>query len=140
MNIIGTWKGYYQYGEGYTLPQFGERVGITVRFEGSNEKFIGSVTEDPSEHSVPLQARLQGFTEDHMISFVKTYPKNPRLEAYGGTEVVMEPGQLEIDHVGYIDTQFQAIYGSWSITEEMIDEQGSYNATAYGIWMLKRTP
>lgn len=26
MNLVGKWEGYYEYGEGYALPQFGERV------------------------------------------------------------------------------------------------------------------
>jgi len=36
MNLIRKWEGYYQYGSGYTLLQFGERVNIIVVFEGMN--------------------------------------------------------------------------------------------------------
>ncbi|WP_156113337.1 hypothetical protein [Wocania ichthyoenteri] len=45
----------------------------------------------------------------------------------------MENGQLEIEHYGYIDSEFDSIYGSWSITENEDTEN-----TVYGTWLLKR--
>lgn len=133
MNLIDNWQGYYEYGEGYRLPQFGKRVKITVTLQGSNDNFIGKVKEEASENAVPLEATIKGFTQDDFISFVKTYPKAPRLKEFGNTDLVMERGRLEIEHNGYIDTEFDALYGTWCIVEKNYDA-----IPAYGSWLLKR--
>lgn len=138
MNIIGSWEGYYEYGEGYSLPQFGERVNIFAIFQGNNDKFIGAIKEEISVHSVPMEATVQGFTENELISFIKRYPKVPRLKEHGGTEIEITNGQLEIEHVGFIDSDYNSIYGTWSITENETDDQGTYEVTVYGIWLLKK--
>jgi len=138
MNIIGNWEGYYEYGEGYSLPQFGERVEISVVFQGNNDKFIGTVNEKPSDFSVPLEATIQGFTENELISFVKRYPKIPRFKEHGSNEIVFEHGQLEIEHMGFIDAAHNSIYGTWTITENEEDDQGTFEVTVYGIWLLKK--
>ena len=138
MNIIGNWEGYYEYGEGYSLPQFGERVEISVIFQGSNDKFIGTVNEKPSDHSIPLEATIQGFTENELISFVKHYPKAPRIKEHGSSEIVFEQGQLEIEHMGFIDTSHNSMYGTWTITQNMEDELGIFEVTTYGIWLLRK--
>ena len=133
MNLIDNWKGFYEYGEGYPLPQFGKRVSISVNLQGNNDSFIGKVIESNSEYSVPLEGTIKGFSENDFISFVKKYPKYPRLKDFGGSEIVMESGQLEIEHHGFIDSEFDSLYGSWSISEDGTDE-----TTVYGIWLLER--
>ncbi|EDM42855.1 hypothetical protein SCB49_14770 [unidentified eubacterium SCB49] len=45
----------------------------------------------------------------------------------------MERGQLEIEHYGYIDSEYDSIYGNCSITE--MNNEGH---TIYGTWLLKR--
>ena len=138
MNLIDNWEGYYEYGEGYPLPQFGERVKIYVNLQGSNDSFIGKVKEENSDNSVPLEATIKGFSENEFISFIKKYPKVPRLKDIGSSDIVMESGQLEIEHYGYIDAEFDAIYGTWSITENTPVEMDVDVDTVYGTWLLKR--
>jgi len=138
MNLIDNWEGYYEYGEGYFLPQFGQRVQISVNLQGNNDNFIGTVKEVSSEHSVPLEGKIKGFSEGDFISFIKKYPKYPRLKNFGSSETVMETGQLEIEHFGYIDTEFDSIYGTWSITENTPLNPDNYPDVVYGTWMLKR--
>lgn len=138
MNLIDNWTGYYEYGEGYPLPQFGERVQILVNLQGNNDNFIGTIKEKESEHSVPLDATIKGFSENEFISFVKKYPKTPRFKNFGSSEIVMDSGQLEIEHYGYIDSEFDSLYGSWSITENTSIENNQEETTLYGTWLLKR--
>jgi len=138
MNLIGNWSGYYEYGEGYALPHFGERVNISVVLDGNNDKFIGTVKEDGSEYSVPLKATIQGFSEDQFVSFIKRYPKIPRIIESGSSELEMDNGSLEIEHVGSIDAKFNSMYGSWTIIQDYEDEQGTYQEAVHGIWMLKK--
>ncbi len=138
MNLIDNWKGYYEYGEGYTLPQFGKRITLFVNLQGNNDNFIGTTKEESSEFSIPLEAKIKGFSENEFISFVKKYPKNPQLKELGSTDIIMKNGALEIEHNGYIDSNFDSMYGSWSITENMLLNDGYEEITSYGIWMLKR--
>ena len=49
MELKGHWEGYYQYGAGYTLPYFGQRVKMTVSFEGTNDRFKGSIEEEETD-------------------------------------------------------------------------------------------
>ncbi len=138
MEIIGKWRGYYEYGLGYTLPQFGERVDISVTFEGTNDKFTGQVTEGKSEYSVPLKGEISGFSENEFISFIKRYPSYPMLKEEGKSEIIFEKGQLEIEHEGFIDSKNMSMYGGWYITENKKDELGSFEVTTQGIWMLRK--
>lgn len=133
MNLMGNWKGYYEYGDGYVLPQFGEKVTIFVNLQGNNDSFIGTVEEETSEHSIPLKATIKGFSQNDFISFVKTYPKIPRLKEIGSTEVIYDSGCLEIEHDGIIDSKHNAIYGSWTIIEN-----GDIENAVYGTWLLKK--
>lgn len=138
MDINGLWKGYYEYGGGYTLPQFGERVQIEVVFKGSNEKFNGYVNEIKSVYSVPLKATIQGFLEGSFISFIKTYPKTARIKEVGGLEILFEEGETKIEHEGIMDVENNAIYGKWYISELLSDEKGEYELNSDGIWYLKK--
>ena len=80
MNLIDNWEGYYEYGEGYTLPQFGERINILVNLQGTNDSFIGTVKEEKSDYSVPADATIKGFSENEFISFIKKYPRQYRIQ------------------------------------------------------------
>lgn len=139
MKLEGIWEGYYEYGAGYPLPHFGERVKISVTFKGDNEDFIGVVSEEESEFSVPYKATLQGFCEEHIISFVKTYPVFPRIEEDGSTKMIYEERELDITHQGFIDSVFCSIYGSWQVEDIYVDEKGKkHDFVCDGIWLLKR--
>ena len=139
MNIIGRWIGYYEYGVGYSLPHFGKRVKIEVILKGDNEIFFGTVLEEESEYAVPLKGKITGFSEDNIISFIKSYPQTPLLKEEGNTEIIMKKGVFNIEHEGIIDAENKSMYGSWSIYTTETDEEGSYEYNSYGIWLLKST-
>ena len=72
MNIKGKWKGYYEYGEGYFLPYFGEKVEFEVDFYSDNGVNIeGKIHEIPSEFSVKEDSILKGFIEEEVLFFYK---------------------------------------------------------------------
>ena len=71
MNLSGEWEGYYEYGIGYYLPYFGERVKLYISLEDLNEGLTGKCSEEESEFSVPSIASIKGFHEEEYISFVK---------------------------------------------------------------------
>ena len=138
MEINGKWKGYYEYGLGYILPYFGNRVELEMIVNvDSSGNITGSTTEVPSEFSVNVEASIKGFIDQDLISFIKTYPVLPSI-ADDGT-IQLTEGTLEIQHTGFIDRENQAIYGDWLIEEKFINEEG-YNDIEYltGIWLLIR--
>lgn len=139
MELSGNWEGYYEYGLGYSLPHFGERVKMKVSLSGDHEEFTGEIEEEQSEFSVPQPSTLTGFCEDNFISFVKTYSLMPRIEEDGSTDLVEEKGQLEVIHEGVLDEKNKAIYGNWTIIESFKDEMGLVQEYAMGgIWLLKK--
>lgn len=109
-----------------------------MNLQGNNDNFIGTTKEENSEYSVPLEAKIKGFSENEFISFVKKYPKKPQLKEDGSTDIIIKNETLEIEHTGYIDSNFDSMYGSWLITEKMLLDHGYEEVTTYGIWMLKR--
>lgn len=139
MDINGKWKGYYEYGVGYLLPYFGNRVEIEVTFTVDNSEYItGSVSETPSDLSVDAVASLKGFIDESLISFIKTYPVLPEIDENGN--VVLKKGTLEIQHTGFIDEEYKAIYGDWIIEDSFVNENGQTEFTDLtGIWFLKKT-
>ena len=138
MSLKGNWEGYYEYGEGYILPYFGERVKIEVELYGDESSFTGLVTEEDSKFSVPLQGEIKGFLENELVSFIKTYDGNPTIREDQHNSLVIEKGTLEIEHQGYYDEKNQSMYGSWIFEQQQEDEEGKYDAVMTGTWLLKK--
>ena len=64
MNVTGNWQGFYEYGSGYDLPYFGQRVHIKASITDVNGSFTGEIEEDGSVFSVKLETIINGFIED----------------------------------------------------------------------------
>lgn len=131
-------EGLLSIGEGYALPHFGERVGIVVSLNGSNISFTGIMEENESEFAVPLRSKIKGFSENGVLSFVKTYPKYPRIKEQGNSEIVFENGILEVEHLGFVDEKFNTMYGGWSLREEFEIDGHIEEDILYGTWLLKK--
>ncbi len=138
MDINGKWVGYYQYGVGYDLPFFGERVEIQVVFSLDSEGNISGSMTETGPYSVPLKSSLKGFVDLELISFIKSYNASPRIKKdYSGIEI--NKGSLEIDHNGFIDNKNNAIYGEWIIEEQFVNHDGHNDVEFFtGIWILKK--
>ena len=137
MNLSGNWQGFYEYGSGYELPYFGQRVHIKAFITDANGSFTGEIVEDGSVFSVKLEATIKGFIEDGFISFVKKYPKRPIIVEHS-TTINYENGSLEIEHEGIVDAKNNSIYGNWFIIETTSDEFGTFVNTSQGIWLLTK--
>ncbi len=137
MDIAGKYIGYYEYGAGYELPYFGERVKIEVTISGNRKGFTGTITEEASDISVPFEATIKGDCEGNYIDFIKTYPVKPIISDSKSNDLVIEDGQLEIIHNGFIDVKFNAIYGQWTIVDQFINDEGvEQDFYSSGIWYL----
>ena len=127
MNIDGKWIGYYEYGEGYQLPFFGERIKIEVNFLEDNDGNIeGSIIEESSELSIPSDSTLKGFVDQNLISFIRTYPVKPKINNQSST-IEIENGILEVTYAGIVDQENNAIYGNWSISQNSLHKNEMYD-------------
>ena len=72
MKMKGDWLGFYEYGEGYLLPYFGERVNYRLSLIDTEEGFEGTCIEDDSKFSIKEISKISGFVEEGMISFANT--------------------------------------------------------------------
>ena len=141
MKLEGQWEGYYEYGAGYTLPHFGQRVKMTAFIEGNSDSFTGTIEEEQSDFSVNYPSTIKGFCEEDFISFVKTYPVYPVLDVEGQTSLIKEEGNLEVHYEGFLDFENKALYGTWTIVELFSAENGEhFESVCEGIWMLRSTP
>lgn len=133
MNLTGNWQGFYEYGIGYHLPYFGQRVQIKASITDVNGFFTGEMEEDGSDFSVKLKASIKGFTEDSFISFVKQYPKYPIISDDYSSIIMYENKALGIEYEGILDENNNSIYGNWYIMSESNEEIASQ-----GIWLLTK--
>ena len=133
MNLTGNWQGFYEYGSGYDLPYFGQRVQFKASITDVNGSFKGEIEEDDSIFSVNLKATIKGFIEDSFISFVKQYPKYPMISDDYSSINIYDNKTLEIEHEGILDENHNSIYGNWYIMNENNDEIASQ-----GIWLLTK--
>ena len=133
MNLTSNWQGFYEYGSGYDLPYFGQRVNIKASITDVNGSFTGEIEEDDSVFSTKLNATIKGFIEDSFISFVKQYPKYPIISDDYSSIIRYENKTLEIEHEGILDENNNSIYGNWYIMTENNDEIASQ-----GIWLLTK--
>ena len=133
MNLTGNWHGFYEYGSGYDLPYFGQRVNIKALITDINGSFTGKIEEDDSVFSTKLNATIKGIVEDGFISFVKQYQKYPIISDDYSSIITYEDKTLEIEHEGILDENNNSIYGNWYIMTENNDEIASQ-----GIWLLTK--
>ncbi|MBL4705161.1 MAG: hypothetical protein JKY54_11605 [Flavobacteriales bacterium] len=138
MNIIGKWNAYYEYGPGYDLPYFGERVHHEVFITPCDSGFEGVSKNEIGELSINQVGKIEGLVDVDYISFVKIYPVYSEIGADHKT--VEDPSrQLTINYQGYVDLEFSKIYGNWTIITVEIDQEGNeHSFECYGIWMWER--
>lgn len=134
MNLIeGKWAGFYEYGLGYELPYFGQRVKLSMELTFENGHIHGTSKEEKSAYYVNAVAKIDGYVDEDFISFVKTYPIFPFIGENG--EVQTKKGELVICHTGVIDKEKNTMYGSWFIQDKNV-LQGDEGE---GIWLLEKS-
>ncbi|MEM7163038.1 MAG: hypothetical protein AAF487_11435 [Bacteroidota bacterium] len=141
MTINGIWEGFYEYGLGYNLPEFGQRIMTQIEFKGNAIEFKGKVLyEEKSRFSVPFVSELNGFIELDHISFRLSYTDevSPGREIEAST--FDKNNLIVVDYLGIIDDKYQSMYGNWIISDilhlnEVTDDD---LMPCEGIWLLKK--
>lgn len=138
MKIKGNWKGYYEYGQGYQLPEFGERVSMQISLEEIEDGFEGECIEEKSEYSIHENSKISGFVEDGMVSFNKKYENTYEIQEDGEVKII-DGKELEINYYGNYDSKYDCMIGIWEIESQEFEQNGeTVIAIMGGIWRLDR--
>ena len=134
MNLVeGKWTGFYEYGLGYELPYFGQRVKFSVELTLENGNIHGISKEEKSAYYVNADAKIEGYEDEDFTSFIKTYPVYPFIDE--NKEIQSKKGKLVICHTGIIDEEKNTMYGSWFIQ----DKNAVQGYECEGIWLLVKS-
>lgn len=129
-----TWKGYYIYGNGFTLPYFGEKINVTFEIEIDDHQFSGTCTEEENSLAQDMEATIEGFIEEQFVSFTKTFPFP--LNFQDADEVGKKP--QELIHEGLFDSETNTMYGSWILPSFAQIELVEREVSMEGLWFLKK--
>ena len=137
MKMQGNWIGFYEYGEGYSLPHFGERVKFRFSLEDTENGFEGKCIEDDSEISIKEISEVSGFIEDGMISFVNTYSNRYEIdeENIQPRNKIIEGKEYSVNYSGLYDERFDCFYGVWEIDYKDSELTDFFTG---GIWKMKK--
>lgn len=136
-SLKGIWIGYYEYGIGYELPYFGQRVKYQIEITFDDENIIGTASEEKSEFSVDSDAIIKGYIEDDLIFFVKTYPVKSIINE--NNKVESSKGEQFVNHTGYLDRDKKTMYGLWTIEQNYLDlDYPNEMDQVEGIWLLEK--
>lgn len=129
MILTGKWIGYYEYGYGFQLPEFGSKVEISVVVEGDSDKFSGTMTENSKQLGTGQISTIQGFIDNGIVSFVNRYSENMKnSDQMHVPESVNYIGQIEND----------VMYGIWEMPLEIEENGNLFDIAVSGLWLLKR--
>ena len=138
MKLAGKWVGFYEYGQGYQPPSFGERVVVEFIIEDQEDGFEGSCREEASAYSIDEISKITGFTENGMISFTKTYQNTYQIQ--DDQQVIIVSGkEMQVNYYGEYTPKGDCIYGLWEVESEEFELDGELVQTvSSGIWKLTK--
>lgn len=137
MKMKGDWLGFYEYGEGYLLPYFGERVNFRLSLTDTEESFEGTCIQDDSKFSIKEISKISGFVEDRIISFTNTYANYSEIdeESMEPKFKIIEGQEYQVNYSGHYDERFDCFYGFWEIQYHNLE----YEPQIFGgIWKMKK--
>ncbi|HYG15944.1 MAG TPA: hypothetical protein VEC12_09345 [Bacteroidia bacterium] len=115
LEITGTWKGYFEFGEGYDEGIAGKKGYFIATLTEKNGVIEGTSQDTEGEGVVGEPATVKGFIEGDMISFVKTYPCKYFYDEDGNLIKDAEAGPHEVTYVGYFNSGTLSFTGNWEI-------------------------
>lgn len=138
LELSGKWIGFYEYGLGYELPYFSQRVKYQIEITSEGQDIIGTTSEEKSEFSVDSKATIKGFVDDDLVSFIKTYPIKSIIDEDDNL-IKLSKGEQLIHHTGFLDREQMTMYGLWTIELHTLEKNEHYEPQQVeGIWLLKK--
>lgn len=119
-----------------------KKIGFRLEVWPEDGSFSGFATDEETKDLFAIGTiRVKGFTEDALISFVKTYPNTYSLDEYGKA-VISDPDKSHpVEYYGVWDEQEGKYAGNYVVVfaEHWKDRhKGIYTTEKYsGYWEMK---
>ncbi len=135
MDLSGSWKGYFSYGNESALIEGFE---LTISEDEGGIQGVGcDLTSDE------LRFTISGFFEDGVLSFIKRYEGFYFEDENGNTYLDKEMPSDDIQYTGTYSLRERAFIGSWEILtgENQVGLQEEYDITdIFGEFKLSKVP
>ena len=136
MKMEGDWIGFYEYGAGYLLPYFGQRVNFRLSLTDTEDGFEGTSIEDDSKFAIKEISKISGFVEEGMISFANTYANYYGIDEESmELKIEIEGKEYQVNYSGHYDEKFDCFYGSWEIQYHDLEYEVQVSS---GIWKMEK--
>ena len=128
-------SGHYIYGEPYPNKLQETPVPFEIEWTLTDGMINGICIDGGDKKNFDTPSTINGFIENNMISFIKTYPKYWNIDEHGETRIFDEIPAPEIHYYGiFIDNHFE---GTWKMTVAFVLENGEIGEYDYtGTWIL----
>ena len=135
INLNGLWTFVIVYGPEYEEMENKELI-FEAEFTQDGDTFTATGMDKDGVGMSPDLARMKGFIDENMISFVKQYEFSHYASGDGKTIVDNNNPGHEINYYGTYDATTNSFSGDWDITTRPIGV--GYDVTATGTWSMKR--
>ena len=115
VNTKQTWQGIFSYEEGYSDIQHYYEIPFTMEIEINEGSFIGTSIDEESKDLFDQPAKVTGFFEDDMVSFVLKYPHSYYRDDQGNICVEEEYEHPDIQYLGFYDEDLKCYAGNWEM-------------------------
>lgn len=111
---------------------------FSLEIKEKDGSFEGTCIDESLKELLHEPILISGFTEDDMISFIKTYPKRYHLERDGSAIMIDNSQGYEVEYNGQFDHQNGYYKGTWQIgIPDPSDPFGDMHYI-FGNWMMHR--
>lgn len=141
--INGKWKGYYEYSKGYPINLQNKKFEFLLEIWNDDEIIKGFCIDDITKEHFNEPAKIEGFIENNIITFILTYPSLVMLNNNDETEIDPKKPSLNIIYTGKIKkpifTKKYIIMGNWDISTSFLDKnKNPHFSTCGGSWFMQK--
>ena len=139
VNTKQTWQGIFTHEEGYSdIEQYYE-IPFTMEIEINEGSFIGTSTDEESKDLFDQPAKVTGFFEDDMVSFVLKYPHSYYRDDQGNICTEEEYEHPDIQYLGFYDEDLKCYAGNWEMVVDQVAFGSSFlEEVANGSFEMRR--
>jgi hypothetical protein len=138
----GRWEGTFKYGKGYPDNIRGTKRAFSMELIFDDDRFQGTCEDVYTREFFNKPALVTGECKGGYIKFNKHYPGLMCADENMQTIVVPDQPSFDIIYTGYfsksIFSRALSFRGEWSITQTFVSEQGPFEFTVYGTWVMKK--
>ena len=142
--LVGTWKGFFIYGEGYEQELVGTRIAFTIDITEDDELVRGFCIDDETKQIFKDPVPIEGSFAEGVLRFYKSYPFTYDVDDVGNPFIAGYEKPASIQYTGVMHKKLFSndpfFKGEWSIDGSFIDEFGQAQYySASGGWRMDKT-